>query len=128
LKNKAEEAEKNGEDATHLRTHFQRQAKLNDGQVAILEQAAVEYDLGEKLLDVRAQPIIAAYKTQFSNGQVLNHQPVAPPAELRSLSLERDALALRGKDQLRTAFGPDFARFDSFVKTRILADSNLQSR
>jgi hypothetical protein len=128
LKKKAEELEKNGKDASQFRTHFKRQAELSDEQVRVLELAAVQYDRQEKVLDSRAKPIIDAYKAQYPGGQVPHGQtPVAPPVELRNLSQERDALALRGRDQLRAAFGYDFERFDKFIKTRVAADTNIQS-
>jgi hypothetical protein len=127
LKKRAEEAENNGDDGTQYRTHFKRHARLNDAEAAMLERVAIEYDEREKVLDAQAKVIIDAYKARFPNGQMLNH-PTPPPAELRSLSLERDALVLRSRDQLRSALGSDFPRFESFVKTRISADSTLQSR
>ena len=121
LKKKAEEAEKKGEDATQYRTHFQRNAELNDYQASILTETAAEYDQQEKLLEARAKPLIDAYKAQYPDGKVPHGQkPAPPPAELRALSEERDALVLRMKDRLRTTLGEgEFNRFDSFVKTRI---------
>jgi hypothetical protein len=128
LKKKAEEFEKDGKDAAQFRTHFKRQAVLNDSQVGALDLVATQYDEQEKVLDTRAKPIIDAYKAQYPGGQVPHGQkPVPPPAELRSLSLERDALALRSRDQLRASLGSEFERFDKFVKTRVAADVNIQS-
>jgi hypothetical protein len=118
LKKRAEEAENNGDDPTPYRTHFKRQAGLNDGQAAMLELAAVEFGEAEKILNARARPVIDAYRAQFPQGQVFNH-PVPPPAELHSLSLERDALVLQKRDQLHSVFGSDFAKFDSLVKKRV---------
>lgn len=128
LKKKAEDLEKDSKDATQFRTHFKRQAQLSDQQVSVLNEVAAQYDEQEKILNARAKPIIDAYRAQYPGGQVPHGQtPVPPPVELRSLSLERDALALRGKDQLRAAFGYDFERFDKFIKTRVAADTNIQS-
>ena len=128
LKNKAEELEKNGRDATQFRTHFKRQAQLNDEQLSVLNEVAAQYDGQEKVLDARAKPIIEAYKAQYPGGQVPHGQkPMPPPIELRSLSQERDALALQGRDQLRAAFGNDFERFDKFIKTRVGIVRNVES-
>lgn len=128
LKKKAEDLEKDRKDATQFRTHFKRQAQLNDEQVRVLDLVAAQYDEQEKVLDARAKPIIDAYKAQYPGGQVPHGQkPVPPPVELRSLSQERDALALRGRDQLRAALGYDFERFHKFIKTRVAADTNIQS-
>lgn len=127
LKKKAEEFERDGKDAAQLRTHFKRQAVLNDAQVGVLDLVATQYDEQEKLLDARAKPIIDAYKAQYPGGQVPQGQkPAPPPAELRSLSHERDALALRSRDQLRASLGSEFERFDNFVKTRVAADINVR--
>jgi hypothetical protein len=123
LKKKVNEAEKKGDDATQFRTHFQRHAKLTDSETAVLEQTALEYEQTERSLDAQAKPIIAAYRAQFVNGQVPNGQ-TPPPSQLRILSQQRDALTLRGRDRLRAAFGSDFDRFDSFVKTRIQANNH----
>jgi hypothetical protein len=121
LKKKAEDAEKNGEDATQYRTHFKRKAELSDYQASILDDTAAEYDQQEKLLEARAKPLLDAYKAQYPDGKVPHGQrPAPPPAELRALSEERDALVLRMKERLRTVFGEgEFNRFDNFVKTRV---------
>lgn len=126
LRRKADELEKDGKDAAQFRTHFKRQAQLNDEQARILDEVAAQYDEQEKILDARAKPIIDAYKAQYPAGQVPHGQkPVPPPVELHNLSQERDALALRGRDQLRAAFGYDFDRFDKFIKTRVAADTTF---
>ena len=128
LKKKAEDLEKDQKDATQFRTHFKRQAQLNDDEARVLDLVAAQYDEQEKVLDARAKPIIDGYKAQYPGGQVPHGQkPVPPPVELRGLSQERDALALRGRDQLRAALGYDFERFDKFVKTRVAADTNIPS-
>lgn len=128
LKKKADELEKDQKDATQFRTHFKRQAQLNDDQARVLDLVSAQYDEQEKVLDASAKPIIDAYKAQYPGGQVPHGQkPAPPPVELRGLSQDRDALALRGRDQLRAAFGYDFDRFDKFVKTRVAADTNIQS-
>jgi hypothetical protein len=126
LKRKVEELEKDGKDAAQFRTHFKRQGQLSDAQVRILDDVAVQYDEQEKVLDARAKPIIDAFKARHPGGQVPHGQkPEPPPVELRSLSQERDALALRGRDQLRSALSYDFERFDKFVKTRVAADTSI---
>lgn len=126
LKKKADDAEKDKKDATQFRTHFKRQADLDDAQVRVLDLVAAQYDQQEKLLDARAKFIIDAYKAQYPGGQVPHGQiPQPPPVELRRLSEQRDALALQSRDQLRTAFGNNFERFDKFVKTRVAADTTI---
>jgi hypothetical protein len=121
LRKKAEEVEKNGGDATQYRTHFKRKAQLSDDQVRILDETAAEYDQQEKLIEAKAKPLVDAYKAQYPDGKVPHGQkPAPPPAELRALSQERDALVLSTRDKLRAALGDkEFNRFDQFVRTQV---------
>ena len=121
LKRKADEVEKKGNDAMQFRAHFKRKAELSDEEARVLDEVASQYDEQEKLLDARAKPIIDAYKAQYPGGEVPQGQkPAPPPPELRSLSQERDALALRSRDQLRARLGDEgFNRFDTFVKAHV---------
>ena len=123
LKKKAQEAEKDGKDATQFRTHFQRKASLTDQEANALNEVAAAYALEEESLLARAKPIVEAYKGQYPGGQVPTGQkPAPPPAELSAIAREHDALALRAREQLRVRLGDDsFSRFDKFVKTRVAA-------
>jgi hypothetical protein len=74
-----------------------------------------------KVQDERAKAIILAYKAQYPGGRVPHGElPKPPPAELRALSEERDAIVLRSRDRLKEALGEgEFNRFNSFVKERV---------
>lgn len=121
LGKKAEEVERNGEDATQYRTHFKRKAQLSDDQARILDETAAEYDRQEKLIEARAKPLVDAYKARYPDGKVPHGQkPAPPPPELHALSQERDALVLSTRDKLRVALGDkEFSRFDYFVRTQV---------
>lgn len=121
LKAKADDSERQGESAEHLRGFFKHKAKLNDEQARTLDEIAARCALGIEAIDERARPIIEAYKAQYPNGQVPHGQlPPPPPDELRQLTRERDELVLGKRDELRSAFGEEaFSRFQEFVKNKI---------
>lgn len=121
LKLKAEEAESEGKDGAQFRTQYQRRARLSDEQARILEETASDVDREIKQQDEKAKPLIQAYKAQYPDGQVPHGEmPKPPPAELRTLSEERDAIVLRARDRLRVALGDkEFNRFNGFVKERV---------
>lgn len=129
FKAKADELERQGKDAEHLRGFFKHKANLSDGQAQMLDEISSRCALEIKVLDERAKPIIEAYKAQYPNGQVPHGQlPAAPPAELRQLSQERNALVLRNRDELRAAFGEAaFGRFQEFVKNKVAPNVNSAS-
>lgn len=121
LKRKAEEVEREGKDGRQFRTHFIRQATLTQEEAQVLEQVAVECEQAIQLLELRAKPVVDAYRAQYPGGQVPQGQhPAPPPPELRKISEERDAIILQARDRLHVALGDEkFTRFDSFVKTRV---------
>lgn len=120
FKAKADENERQGKNAEHLRGFFKHKADLTDAQAQMFDQIAVQCVSEMKLIDDRAKPIIEAYKAQYPNGQVPHGQlPAPPPAELQLLTRERNELVLRKRDELRAAFGEDaFGRFQQFVKNK----------
>jgi hypothetical protein len=127
LKAKAEEAEKEGKDATQFRTHFKRKAKLSDEEVQALNRVADEWQQEMLPIDARAKAVIQIYKAQFPGGQLPHGQaPPPPPPELRALSEQRDAAVLRARDRLKTAFGEtEFNRFHGYVRDRITPNVQL---
>jgi hypothetical protein len=121
LQRKAEEAESEGKDSTQFRTHFKRQAQLSSKQADTLDQIALDCDRDMKSVDERARVIIQQYKAQYPGGQVPHgEEPKPPPAELRQLTEERDAVVMRARDRLKQALGDEeFARFNGYVKERV---------
>ncbi len=126
FKAKADELERAGKDASHLRGFFKHKADLSDNEAQELERISSDCALEIKAIDERAAPIIEAFKAQYPNGQVPHGQtPVAPPAELREMTKERNELVLRKRDELRAAFGEEaFASFQKFVKNKIAPNVN----
>jgi hypothetical protein len=88
----------------------------------VLDDAATQYMTEVLPVDARAQLLIKAYRAQYPNGKVPHGQnPAPPPAELEQLREERDAITLRHRDNLSSAFGDEeFNDFhNKFVKRRI---------
>lgn len=121
LKKKAVEAEREGKDSSSLKTYFKRKAELNDAADKILDAIALDCDSELKLVDAKAKAAISAFKAQYPGGRVPHGElPQRPPAELRAISEERDAIVLRYRALLRASLGNDqFSRLDSFVKKSI---------
>lgn len=127
FKNKADELERDGKDASDYRTHFKRKANLTDAEVAALNEIAAQCVVEMQGVDARAKLALATSQAPYPDGQLLPGQkPPAPPAELKELSAERDAIVLRARDTLRARFGEEeFTRFhNTYVKPQIA--QNLQ--
>ena len=122
LKKQAEELEGQGKDATSYRTHFKRAANLSEYHARALDNIATQYISEVQVVDTRARQVIESYRAQYPNGKVPEREtPAPPPAELKQLREQRDAITLRYRDGLRSTFGEDeFNDFNSkFVKKRI---------
>ena len=126
FKKKAEETERDGKDGAPFRTFFKRKAQLSDEQARLLDQIASDFDQEVKLQDARAKVLIDAYRAQYPDGKVPHGEtPKPPPAELKVMTQERNAIILRARDRLRAAFGDDeFRRFDDFVKRNVAPNVN----
>jgi hypothetical protein len=129
LKEKADELERQGKDAKHLRGIFKRKADLSDEQAQAFDEISSQCALEIKAIDERAKPIIKAYREQYPNGQIPHGQlPQAPPVELQQMTKERNDLVLRKRDELRAAFGEnEFKRFQEFVKNKVAPGVNSVS-
>lgn len=121
LKKQAEELEGRGKDATSYRTHFERAANLSEYHARTLDNIATQYLSEVQVVDARARQVIESYRAQYPGGKVPKGENPAPPSELKQLRDQRDAITLRYRDSLRSAFGEDeFNNFNSkFVKKRI---------
>jgi cell division protein ZapA (FtsZ GTPase activity inhibitor) len=129
FKRKGDEAEKEGKDATNFRRFFKNKAELDNAQARALDEVAENCDREMRQLDERAKALLAGVRAQYPDGQLPAGQaPPRPPAELRQLSEERDAVVLRARDRLREVLGEgEFKRFDKFVKTRVARDVQAQT-
>jgi hypothetical protein len=118
---KADELAQQGKDDNQYRLMFRRRAGLSDTQAQILDQ--VTRDCKQELArqDAKAQAVIAEFRKQYPVGTLPEGVTLPPPPpELTQLQQERDAIILRARDRLHAAFGDEeFARFDSFVQSRI---------
>ena len=115
FKRKAESQTISGEKAIGLTNYFKNRANLNDEENRILQSVALEYIQELAPIDAQARTIITQTRQTFPNSVVPREQP--PPAELVNLQEQRNALALRYRDQLQYALGADgFAKFDEFVQ------------
>lgn len=122
FKKKAKELERQGKDGSTLKTYFKRKAELDDADARVLDDIAAQCDVELQRQDAKARAVIDAFKAQYPGGRVPHgEQPKPPPAELRAMSEERDAIVLRYRDLLRASLGEEaFARFHNFVKRRIV--------
>lgn len=124
MKKKAEELEKLGRDGKFLRGFYKREAKLNDEQANVLDQIASSCEEEVAKQDAKAGAAIDEALAKNGNGKLPEGtSPPEPPAKLKRLWDERNAIILRAKDHLQAAFGAqEFKRFEGFVK------SNVESR
>ena len=124
LSDRADEMDRQGQDGSSLRSVFQRQAALDDGQALILNRIALDCEREVKQQDARAKVIIDAYRAQYPGGRVPSGQtPAPPPPELAGMQAERNAIILRARDRLREAFGEDeFHRFEEFIKNHLASN------
>ncbi|HXO20089.1 MAG TPA: hypothetical protein VOA87_09215 [Thermoanaerobaculia bacterium] len=120
LGRKAEAAEQKGEDGSRFRLLYRQKAALDDDQDRRLQQIAGDCMAQVEQQDKKARQLIAAARAQTGAKLLPGQAPPAPPAELKGLQAERDALILAARDRLHAAFGEDeFQRFDQFVRRTI---------
>lgn len=122
MKRQADELEKQGKDGTFLREFYQRQAKLSDEQARAFDEIASRCEGQVAEQDAKAKAIVDADLARNGGGKLANGaRPPEPPPELRALWDERNAIILRAKDALQSAFGDtEFARFEGFVKRDVV--------
>ena len=123
MKKKATDLEKLGNDGKFLRGFYQREAKLNDEQARMFDEIASSCDEEVAKQDAKAGAIIDEALAKNGNGNLpKGTSPPEPPAELKNLWDERNAIILRAKDRLQAAFGDqEFKRFEGFVKNNVEA-------
>ena len=124
MKKKAGELEKLGNDGKFLRGFYQREAKLSNEQARVFDEIASSCEEEVAKQDIKAGAIIDDALARNGNGKLAEGtSPPEPPAELKTLWDERNAIILRARDRLQAAFGAqEFERFEEFVK------SNVESR
>ncbi len=120
---KADELEKEGKDGSQHRFMFKRRAGLSESQAQVFDQVTRDCQQELAKQDAKAQAVIAEFRKQYPIGKLPDGVTLPPlPPELAQLQQERDTIILRARDRLHGAFGDqEFARFDSFVQSRIKA-------
>lgn len=129
LKQKAEEQESKGQDGSSLRTLYKHSAKLTDNQAKALDEIASDCESKIAKLDKRAKQIQDEFRALHPGGKLNpSEQPPQPPAELKGLQAEREAVILQSRDRLHAAFGEEgFQQLEQFVQ-RNIADNTKPLR
>ena len=120
---KADELTQHGKDDSQYRLMFKRRAELSDSEAQALDQVTRDCQQELAQQDSKAQAVIAQFRKQYPAGKLPEGVTLPPPPpELSQMQQERDAIIIRARDRLHAAFGDEeFARFDSFVQSRIRA-------
>ncbi len=101
-----------------IRTSIEREANLNGAQILALNNIAFACVQQLRQQDARAGQIIAAFRARYPQRIIPpGESPPPPPAELRVLQEERNAIILRARDRLRQVLGEQaFNRLDEILK------------
>ena len=121
MKKKAGELEKLGNDGKFLRGFYQREAKLSNEEARVFDDIASSCDEEVAKQDTKAAAIIDEALARNGEGKLAEGtSPPEPPAELKTLWDQRNAIILRARERLQFAFGAqEFERFERFVKSNV---------
>lgn len=124
FKKRAKELEREGKNSSALKTYFKRNVGLAEADAQVLDEIADQCAVELQHLDAKAKAAIDAFRAQSPGGRVpTGETPKPPPAELRAMTEERDAIVLRYRDLLRASFGDEtFARIHDLAKKRRAPD------
>ena len=128
LRKKADKEEKAGKDAGLLRAFYKRQAKLDDAQNEKVSKAASDLERELDVMDKKARKVIDKFRADVKAMDIKPGQKMPdPPAELKTMQAERDALVLRARDGLRASVGDEaFGRLDQYVRQNIAPKMTAQ--
>jgi hypothetical protein len=116
LKRKADELDEKGLNGSGARTLMSRQTGLSEAQMQLVEQIINDCREEVKQQDEKAMKVSEAYRARVRNGPTPDGYLPAPPAELKAMQEERNAMFLRARDRIRETLGEeDFRRLDDFV-------------
>lgn len=121
LRKKAAKEEKAGKEAGQLRAFYKRQAKLDDAQNEKLSKAASDLERELDLMDAKARKVIDKFRADVKALDIKPGEKMPePPAQLKTMQAERDALVMRAKENLRANLGDEaFGRLDQYVRQNI---------
>jgi hypothetical protein len=128
LRKKADKEEKGGKDAAQLRAFYKRQAKLDDAQNDKVSKAASDLERQLDLMDAKARKVIDKFRADVQAMDIKPGQKMPdPPAQLKTMQAERDALVMRAKENLRASLGDEaFGRLDQYVRQNIAPKMTAQ--
>ncbi|HEV7890820.1 MAG TPA: hypothetical protein VGP08_09285 [Pyrinomonadaceae bacterium] len=128
LRKKADKEEKGGKDARQLRAFYKRQAKLDDAQNDKVSKAASDLEHKLDLMDAKARKVIDKFRADVQAMDIKPGQKMPdPPAQLKTMQAERDALVMSAKESLRANLGDEaFGRLDQYVRQNIAPKMTAQ--
>jgi hypothetical protein len=118
LEQRAEELDRQARDASEVREYYRRRLRLTSQESAILKRVAAQTEELLRAQDAKAQAVITEFRAKFPKGSLSSAAEVPqPPAALKGLQDDRDALIVRQITALQAALGPDtFFKLDQFVQ------------
>ncbi len=100
-------------------TDVKAKVGMTDDEMLVLQSLAAECQAEIADLDNRAKSIIDEFRVKAAKATRLEDMPPLPPA-LKGLQQQRNAIALRYKEMLRTSLGEErFQRVNDFAKDTI---------
>lgn len=121
LRKKAAKEEQAGKDAGLLRSFYKRQAKLDDAQNDLVEKAASDLERELERVDRKVAKVVEKFRADVQAMEIKPGQrPPDPPAELKAMRAEREALVMRSLEGLRARLGGEaFGRLDQYIRQHI---------
>jgi hypothetical protein len=96
--------------------NYQQKTGLSDVMFSELVQLAVEHEQQASVIDQQAKVIINNFHAQYPRNLPPGMAPPPPPQDLLDLQDQRDSLALRYRDRLKTQLGTTtYDRFKQFI-------------
>jgi hypothetical protein len=121
LNSMAEKLEAENKDGRPYRDHYKINAKLDDMQMVQLNQIVEDCYRDVSEMDRRAKALIDEARARVPGGKLEPGQiPPSPPAQLKEMQKERDAMVEGAYNRLRETFGmKEFERFNKFVNEKV---------
>ena len=117
---KAQDAESRGKDSSFFRNYYQREAKLDDRQAAMLSDIATQVELDVNAIEAEAKLIVDKIRAERASTPIKPNQPIPPSPQLMALQQRRNNVVLQARNQLERVLGPSsFNDFQKYVKDRV---------
>lgn len=120
FKDKADDVERLGRDASSFRNHLAHKLNLSPDQVITLNTVALEYREDAADTERQLNESVARFHAQY--GVLPEGQPRPPlPPEAAYLLSERDEITLAARDRFHSRLGDaEFGRIDALIKHNLL--------